>query len=67
MTAPVMLGIPAMPPTSPRGVGNLRGEDSFPVAARLTVDRFVCDWEPSPRWATSFPVASATHGRSLRV
>jgi L-lactate dehydrogenase complex protein LldF len=37
MTAPVMLGIPAMPPTSPRGVGNLRGEDSFPVAARRTL------------------------------
>jgi L-lactate dehydrogenase complex protein LldF len=34
VSAPVMLGIPTIPPTSPRGVGNLRGEDRFPVAAR---------------------------------
>src|SRR5690348_14610549 len=30
---PVLLGMPT-PPTAPRGVGNLRGEQSFPVAAR---------------------------------
>ena len=29
-----MLGLPAMPPTAPRGVGNLRSEEKFPVAAR---------------------------------
>src|SRR5215207_6143268 len=34
MSAPVMLGMPALPPTSPRGVGNLRGDEKFPVAAR---------------------------------
>jgi len=33
MGEPVLLGMPA-PPTSPRGVGNLRGEETFPVAAR---------------------------------
>ena len=33
MGEPVLLGMP-MPPTSPRGVGNLRGDDSFPAAAR---------------------------------
>ena len=37
MTAPVMLGMPTIPPTSPRGVGNLRGEESFSVAARRTL------------------------------
>jgi len=26
--------MPALPPTSPRGVGNLRGDEKFPVAAR---------------------------------
>src|SRR5215203_2921441 len=34
MSAPVMLGMPGLPPTSPRGVGNLRGDEKFPVAAR---------------------------------
>jgi L-lactate dehydrogenase complex protein LldF len=34
---PVLLGMPALPPTSPRGVGNLRGEESFPAAARHTL------------------------------
>jgi L-lactate dehydrogenase complex protein LldF len=34
MNAPVMLGLPAIPPPAPRGVGNLRGEEKFPVAAR---------------------------------
>jgi L-lactate dehydrogenase complex protein LldF len=34
VSAHVMLGIPAIPPPSPRGVGNLRGEETFPVAAR---------------------------------
>ena len=29
-----MLGLPAIPPTAPRGVGNLRGDESFPAAAR---------------------------------
>jgi L-lactate dehydrogenase complex protein LldF len=29
--------MPTLPPTSPRGVGNLRGEDRFPVAARRTL------------------------------
>ncbi|WP_091178565.1 LutB/LldF family L-lactate oxidation iron-sulfur protein [Microlunatus flavus] len=29
-----MLGMPGAPPTSPRGVGHLRGEESFPAAAR---------------------------------
>ena len=29
-----MLGLPAMPPTAPRGVGNLRSDEKFPVAAR---------------------------------
>jgi L-lactate dehydrogenase complex protein LldF len=33
VSAPVMLGMPG-PPPSPRGVGNLRGEESFPAAAR---------------------------------
>ena len=33
-TTPVMLGLPAMPPHAPDGVGNLRGEERFPVAAR---------------------------------
>jgi L-lactate dehydrogenase complex protein LldF len=33
VSAPVMLGMPT-PPPSPRGVGNLRGVESFPVAAR---------------------------------
>ena len=28
------LGIPGFPPTAPRGVGNLRGDESFPAAAR---------------------------------
>ncbi|HEY5821615.1 MAG TPA: LutB/LldF family L-lactate oxidation iron-sulfur protein [Propionibacteriaceae bacterium] len=36
MTA-VALGMPAMPPTSPRGSGNLRGEESFPAAARKSL------------------------------
>jgi L-lactate dehydrogenase complex protein LldF len=30
----VMLGMPGLPPTAPRGVGNLRGDESFPAAAR---------------------------------
>jgi L-lactate dehydrogenase complex protein LldF len=30
----VQLGMPTMPPPSPRGVGNLRGDETFPVAAR---------------------------------
>ena len=34
MNAPVMLGLPAIPPPAPRGVGNLRGAEKFPVAAR---------------------------------
>src|SRR5512133_327591 len=34
MNPPVMLGLPTIPPTSPRGVGNLRGEEGFPDAAR---------------------------------
>src|SRR4029450_6696617 len=34
MSAPVMLGIPEIPPPSPRGVGNLRGDEKFPIAAR---------------------------------
>ena len=29
-----MLGLPAMPPPAPRDVGNLRGEEKFPAAAR---------------------------------
>ena len=29
-----MLGMPQLPPTSPRGVGNLRGDETFPAAAR---------------------------------
>ncbi len=33
MSEPVLLGMPALP-TSPRGVGNLRGDETFPVAAR---------------------------------
>ena len=33
MADPVLLGLPA-PPLSPRGVGNLRGDQSFPAAAR---------------------------------
>jgi L-lactate dehydrogenase complex protein LldF len=32
--SPVMLGMPELPPTAPRGVGNLRGDDTFPAAAR---------------------------------
>ena len=34
MSTPVMLGLPTMPPAAPRGVGNLRGEEKFPAAAR---------------------------------
>ena len=34
MNAPVMLGLPTMPPPAPRGVGNLRGDEKFPAAAR---------------------------------
>ena len=34
MNTPVMLGLPTMPPAAPRGVGNLRGEEKFPAAAR---------------------------------
>ena len=34
MSAPVMLGMPDLPPPSPRGVGHLRGQESFPSAAR---------------------------------
>src|SRR4030095_8680306 len=34
MSAPVMLGIPEIPPRAPRGVGNLRGDEKFPIAAR---------------------------------
>jgi len=34
--APVMLGMPALP-TSPRGVGHLRGDESFPDAARRSL------------------------------
>src|SRR5918994_2024605 len=30
----VMLGMPELPPTSPRGVGHLRGDEKFPAAAR---------------------------------
>jgi len=30
----VLLGMPQVPPTSPRGVGHLRGDESFPDAAR---------------------------------
>ncbi len=30
----VMLGMPGAPPTSPRGTGHLRGDESFPAAAR---------------------------------
>ena len=33
-SAPVMLGMPGRPVTSPRGVGHLRGAESFPDAAR---------------------------------
>ncbi len=33
-TGPVMLGMPGRPTTSPRGVGNLRGDQTFPQAAR---------------------------------
>jgi L-lactate dehydrogenase complex protein LldF len=33
----VFLGLPAMPPTSPAGVGHLRGDRSFPDAARDAV------------------------------
>ena len=29
-----MLGLPAMPPPAPDGVGNLRGGEKFPIAAR---------------------------------
>ena len=35
MNAPVMLGLPAMPPAAPRGVGNLRGEEKFASAEEL--------------------------------
>ena len=31
---PVMLGMPTLPPPAPRGVGHLRGDESFPAAAR---------------------------------
>ena len=31
---PVMLGMPSLPPAAPRGVGHLRGDESFPDAAR---------------------------------
>ena len=34
MKTPVMLGLPAMPPPAPDGVGNLRGVEKFPAAAR---------------------------------
>ena len=34
MSAPLMLGMPELPPTAPRGVGNLRGDQKFPAAAR---------------------------------
>jgi hypothetical protein len=38
MNAPVMLGIPTIPPPAPRGVGNLRGGEvsgrRHPVAAQ---------------------------------
>src|SRR5829696_4128788 len=34
VSEPVLLGIPTLPPPAPRGVGNLRGEESFPRAAR---------------------------------
>ncbi|SDE44981.1 L-lactate dehydrogenase complex protein LldF [Auraticoccus monumenti] len=30
----VLLGMPTLPPPSPRGTGNLRGDESFPDAAR---------------------------------
>ncbi len=33
----VELGMPPMPPTSPRGSGHLRGEQSFPAAARQSL------------------------------
>jgi L-lactate dehydrogenase complex protein LldF len=31
---PVSLGMPTVPPPAPRGVGHLRGEESFPAAAQ---------------------------------
>jgi L-lactate dehydrogenase complex protein LldF len=34
MSEPVLLGMPTLPPPAPRGVGHLRGEERFPVAAR---------------------------------
>src|SRR6476619_932621 len=34
MNTSVMLGLPAMPPPAPDGVGNLRGVEKFPAAAR---------------------------------
>jgi L-lactate dehydrogenase complex protein LldF len=34
VNAPVMLGMPTIPPPAPRGVGNLRGEEKFADAAR---------------------------------
>ena len=33
----VMLGMPRLPPTSPRGVGNLRGDETFPEAAHKSL------------------------------
>ncbi len=36
MAEPVLLGMPT-PPTSPRGVGNLRGDEAFPIAARTAL------------------------------
>ena len=36
MAEPIMLGMPA-PPVSPRGVGNLRGDQQFPAAARTAL------------------------------
>ncbi|MGI3786495.1 MAG: LutB/LldF family L-lactate oxidation iron-sulfur protein [Janthinobacterium lividum] len=33
----VLLGMPQVPPTSPRGVGHLRGTESFPAAARTSL------------------------------
>ena len=33
----VMLGMPQLPPTSPRGVGNLRGDETFPEAAHKSL------------------------------
>jgi L-lactate dehydrogenase complex protein LldF len=36
-THPVSLGMPALPPHAAPGVGHLRGEESFPAAARRTL------------------------------